>query len=84
MFDADFPQRFVQFIVDQQDVFGLDAVFTSWRGEQTYFRSMFSVSLLSSLCMTTDEESYDVCWAEDDAFTCLCIYKPQYIPLTEI
>lgn len=27
-FDGDFPQRFVQFVVDQQDVFWLNAIFT--------------------------------------------------------
>lgn len=31
VFDGDFPQRFVQFVVDQQDVFRLDAIFTRLR-----------------------------------------------------
>lgn len=31
MLDGNFPQRFVQFIVDQQDVFRSDAVFTGWK-----------------------------------------------------
>lgn len=31
VFDGDFPQRFVQFVVDQQDVFMLDAIFTRFK-----------------------------------------------------
>lgn len=42
VFDGDFPQRFVQLIVHQENILWLDAIFTRWKQiKESYFHQLY-------------------------------------------